>query len=880
MIIKIPKKQKKSYKNLLQKNNFYVNKLKEYNFKFLFFFVLFSFFCNFAFSAEIINLKRKNKTEKIDITSDILNGVKLKLFSDVIESEGNEKGNSKGNVFVATESGILNTESVFVDKIKNEISINNDLKFRTNENIIGYAKQMIYNTNNKTAKINDVHLFFADDSSLFASKFTKKNEYQYEIENATFSACEINNINEVKFERLRNCNDYSNNQSILNPLNLKTATNTTNELIEKQYSNMPWSLKAEKITINRETEIMEAKNAKIRIAGLTIAKFSNFSKKIDGKPKSGFLFPHLIFLGSRQIGISLPYYIRPASNYDFKITPYIYKDLSFIKGGNSNNTNEQTMDMRRMRANNVEFEYRHLFYDESKKRDSGEINIISSITEKTPLINELTRQYVKSEDGTIIKGNRWHFYGKAKFGITKDIYIRGRLQKESDPNYLAIYYLKYYTYARNYIGLYKANEDGFHGIEVMRFDPLLVQFSRLTTPILKPYIRSIFEKKVDNLIGGRFLLSNSYADLQRYDGFNNKIYNGEVGYTIPIKTESSHYFNFFASQRYDRYRTTYSGYSDSNSGYVNSFLNQTNNSTNIIYDQESRLRYYGMNFENSSYYNKYSRSVYNLSFDYSVPVLTGMGKYAQFIFEPRVKYQQTPDKNDENLVIEDSLSNQLQYSNLFANSRSSGYGIIDSGKKLFYGTDIYGKFPWKNVSSMFTLGVFNYLGSKNNMYRDYYGMNRALSDYVGIFKLYNNHFSFSHEYRVDSSRNVSLLSGFSNPNIHTTTFEINNIYGFTASLSYNKITSIPYGQYGSIKTMSPGISYFFNNGLSIGFSGINLQTDGNEQYNKGRWITKRFFIAKQTNCMFYSLILTQNNFGIPGTAQGVIYRINIGFTGI
>ena len=538
-----------------------------------------------------------------------------------------------------------------------------------------------------------------------------------------------------------------------------------------------------------------------------------------------------------------------------------------------------------MRSNTLDLAYRHLLYEESDKREEGLIKINGSITDRTGLINNRTRAYEKDDNGYIQYGHRWHIDGEINAGITKDTYFKSEFMKASDPNYMMVYHLKYETHSRNYAGIFKANQDGFHEAQMMRFDPLLNYFSSATTPTVMPYLRSVFEKKIDNIIGGRVIFANRYTDIRRDEGFSTKTYNNEIGYTLPIK-KNGQYFEFFGSSKFDHYSQKFASFSSPNYGYLNNMDATTiEKRGNAVPLTDNRMIYSGLNQNGANADSSYYRNYYNISADYSKPIFTGAGKFGQFVIEPRLKYSQTPNNlNNNNLVVEDGLANELNYANLFSNKRSNGYDVVDTGKKTFYGVDMHGHFPWYGLNGMLTLGAFNYLGTRNDKYKTYYGMgDKNISDYVGIGKIYNQHFAISHEYRIDSQRDVSLASGIADPNVHVTTFSITNpLSGLNASISYSKTNLIQYGINGSIQTMSPDISYTTKGGLTIGASGTNVKSDtgGSSVAAKGGWLMKQYYILKQTNCIFYGVTATETNFAVAGSAQGMIFRINMGVKGL
>jgi len=827
----------------------------------------------------LLDLKQqKEKTKDDDVSSNILNGKKMVLFANIIESDNGIKIKSEGNVFGANEIGIFNANTVLVNRDEGIIIAKENVRIRTNQNIIIYSQELENNQKNKEIKIKNGHIFLYDNSTILIQKLTQSANGVYTIEDATFSACNLKNSNEVDLERLRTSKDYDKTQNIFQPTGLNTINDKNNfEDVKKQYSHLPWSFKAEKISIDTNKEEMIVYNSQARFFSVPLFKMEKYTQKIDGKARSGFLSPEIVFVGSRQVGLGIPYYTRFKDNVDLLIRPTFFQDLSGLKGGSQGITG-QTMDARRMRANILDVEYRHLLYEKNEDRGEGMFKVKGGITEQTGIINPHTRGYKVDENNNVIYGHRWHINTGIELGLGKDTYIRGKLRKASDPNFMAIYYLKYKTYKRNYIGIYKVNEDGYHAAEVIRFDPMLIYVPSATTPVVT-HLRSIFEKKIDNIIGGRFLLSQRYANLKRMDGYHSTIYNGELGYTLPLRTSSGNYFNLFGSSKFDSQNSIYKGYSDPHSGYISTFTQNTVNIGSLYDNPESRMAYNGLIHGNGGSNFRNNRNYYNITMDFAAPIFTGIGRFGQFVLEPRIKYKQSPNMNTSDMILEDSLGTQLQRTNLFANNLSNGYGIIDSGKRISYGLDAYTRLGLYDINAFLSVGVLNYIGSKNTFYQEYNGLNRDISDYVGTIKFYNKYFEFSHEYRVNSRRDFTLVSGIANPRYQATTLSWNGSH-FSGGLSYNKFNLLPYGQSGQMTSISPKVAYSFDNGVSIGVMGtriINAQDGAN---TSNIWLNQSLSILKQTNCLFYGLTYTKNNYAIPGISTQPVVRFNVGITGI
>lgn len=820
------------------------------------------------------------KTNNIDITSEGLDGRSIRLFTNTIFTKNENVGVAEGNVFGFTEEAVFSANKIEVNKLTGDLFLQDNVKIRTNQDLLLYAPNAEFNQKTQFGKFNDVHIFFADNSSALIKNLGQNSDDIYEMNDVTFSACYLNGILDVNMERERRATDYVKSQAIFNPRNLNTTVNHQYCDVEKQYSDLPWSIQAEKMTLNTKTEYATIYGAKIKAFGIPLFKIHEYSTKINNEEGSGFLKPEIILMGKRQIGIGIPYYLRISNRSDLIIKPSFYQDITGLGLAKTTSKPTATMDSKRLRENTLDFRYRYLLQEAKEgEYDESKIEIETSATDKTYLINPVTRLYKTNENGDIVTGNRWFIDTKFDYNLSKEVHIKGALFKVSDPNFLTVYHLEKIMemYARNFLSINKVNQDMYHMAEIMTFSPLLIYSSPLIRPTSAPHLISIFEQKLGN-IPGRFLLGQRYVDLQRDTGYSSQIYNGELGYTLPIKTKNWNYFNFFGSSKFDWQDSKYQGFSDGNSPFANGMKRASYYS-----NENSRLGYYG--YLNNIYGDyKMNRTYYNISADFATPIFTGIGRFGQFVFEPRIKYKQSPNNVATPSILEDSLSTQIQRANLFSNSLSSGYGVVDYGKRLAYGVDGYTKIPWYNTNISASIGMSTYIGSVNNQYQAYNGFSGSFSDYVGNIKLSNKYFTFYHEYRIPSDMNTGIATNIISPEYHSTGIGIineNNINatGFMGNIAYTTINSMPYGETGSIKSMAPKLSYRFSNGLNIGGMGIRVIENTTTQ-NVDAWLMQELYAIKETNCLFYGLSYMTSNYPFPGMPSVAVIRFKFGVKGM
>lgn len=83
-----------------------------------------------------------------------------------------------------------------------------------------------------------------------------------------------------------------------------------------------WLLRASSISVNRETGVGTARNARLQFKGVPILYAPYLTYPIDNRRKSGLLLPDVGNSDQRGIEFALPYYFNLAPNYDATLTPH------------------------------------------------------------------------------------------------------------------------------------------------------------------------------------------------------------------------------------------------------------------------------------------------------------------------------------------------------------------------------------------------------------------------------------------------------------------------------------------------------------------------------------------------------------------------------
>lgn len=88
--------------------------------------------------------------------------------------------------------------------------------------------------------------------------------------------------------------------------------------------NCAWHLSANKLTINDETARGHAYNSTLWAKQIPVMYLPYLSFPLNDARQTGFLFPSFTQSSSSGFGISAPYYVNLAPNYDLTVTPYLY----------------------------------------------------------------------------------------------------------------------------------------------------------------------------------------------------------------------------------------------------------------------------------------------------------------------------------------------------------------------------------------------------------------------------------------------------------------------------------------------------------------------------------------------------------------------------
>ena len=228
----------------------------------------------------------------------------------------------------------------------------------------------------------------------------------------------------VDFEN--NTSEFKNASFVLNENHIRGSAESIKQLSKNKIAlengsvtscepdNNGWSLEADTIVVNNETQQGSGKNVKLKVGSVPVLYVPYISFPIGEERKSGFLFPSVnLGLDEGGIDIALPYYWNMAPNYDSTITPRLISDRGFMLDTEARHLNQWA---------ETKVGAAILFNDDgSDDRDLDELIENGDITEEQANPNK--------------DRNRWLISLHQNAGGTQGWYMRNQYTKVSDVDY-------------------------------------------------------------------------------------------------------------------------------------------------------------------------------------------------------------------------------------------------------------------------------------------------------------------------------------------------------------------------------------------------------------------------------------------------------------
>ena len=298
-------------------------------------------------------------------------------FNEIILDQTNLITTAKNNVKITdlNKQISIQTESLFFSEKNNIISSQTVSELKDNKNNILRADTFMYNLDNGVLKLKNANL-------------KDFNENNFQIETAfldTLSSELIGkdvsiNLNNKSFDK-ENDPRIKGKSIIYNNgyTEVKKGVFTT---CKKSDKCPPWQLSAEKIEHNPKKEIINYKNALLKVYDIPVMYFPKFFHPDPTvKRKSGFLIPTIKNSANTTNYFSIPYFSVLSQNKDLTFTPRLYSNTDFLLQTEYRQENKESSHITDFSLFNQKGDSKsHFFYKYSKfiefaNFDEGNINL-------------------------------------------------------------------------------------------------------------------------------------------------------------------------------------------------------------------------------------------------------------------------------------------------------------------------------------------------------------------------------------------------------------------------------------------------------------------------------------------------------------------------
>lgn len=493
------------------------------------------------------------------------------------------------------------------------------------DNVLISANLIEYNFANDTLSmrgnvlINHKGEIYTADSAILTDKMTKGKlqninallKHNYRIATKTLTL-DLKNKSSASYCTFSTCNNPS-----------KTSP-----------SELLWTIKAKKVTYDKESETIIYDNPQLEFKGIPLIRlrqFSHPSHKV--KRKSGFLCPKIII--SKNLGlIVIPkYYWSISESSELILKPTIIAKDSILWGS-----------------------FSKLFRNAS-------IELTGSyqpfINKNRHIANKVEKdEFKKIKD----RGYRGHLKGKVLAELNENTNFFSNISTVSDKSYLSVYsfldnrkndFSPGSNLEESNIGVEHYYDNSYSILKSVTYQNVRIRNTSYKTPAILPFFENIFYKKYDILTDGFF-----YSDLivMNIDYKNSKkdskfFWNG--GYISYFKTKNGQLLSINLSLIANAYKLR------------NSAASGTKNLT----------RLYPM-----------------LIFDYSYPLLVYCSNGIKNIFSPKIQTIFSPrfkEKYQDYIENSDLVFNYLELNenNIFNENKTSKMNQINTGNKIIYGIE-------------------------------------------------------------------------------------------------------------------------------------------------------------------------------------------------
>ena len=800
----------------------------------------------------------------------IMRRLTMLVNADEIEAIKKAKVAQKETEDTVTNSN-FNHETVSVDKdhAKYRFFVRNWAKIRTDDDNLIFSKKMFYDEDLDTGWLQDAQIFPGqkkDHTEIFANKVEKQG-CDYTLTNTSICPCNLFTDSNIDANRQTAFWQITDEDEILEkPIGKNAIDNTSDEMHNKLRTSVI-SMQTEKMNYNADEKTITVNNMKIRLLGLTIGYIPKYTLHTDDTGDTGFLMPQLIFMGTRQLGIEMPFYWKIRSNIDFLVSRTQYFDLRKPIYADSPNKRLQLRDRSRFRNNTTQVKFRHLV--SSSNAYESFYTISGTLVDKSQLVDNDSGLGKLDGNGNIAYGYRWMADIKARLKFTKTTFLSIDWNEASDGNLAYYYKLDYRQLQRNHFHFYDINYNRYFSAELYNYQSRLLKLDKLTTPKIYPILRGNYDFKKDKL-GGHFYINGKAHYLNRKEGYDVFSIGIKAGYTLPYYTKYGTKFTFdtMLSEKYN-----YIDYSNVNGRWYNAGEYLRNNTTFYFgnYGGFIRNSYYATLKEQA--FSKFSfMNTNKIQAEHPILINSNLGKTT---ITPKIAIKYTPTSGRNiYLPLEDVLGAQLNYYNAFDLTQSEGINYFDTGANSIYGTSIKHKFNRD-------IAVYGGIRQNIRMTRpldekilaEYTGFRQTMSDILVNFGFNAYGFQGRGYFNYDTNNGELRTFGGSLGFYHKY-FSINADYNLFAKSA--TIFNYSFDLLTLTATISPTDKLRFAASIRYNFNGTNTQVG----YKKGGITYYMFGVYYIISCMELGLYISENKFSLYNLPTTQIIRFKFTFTGI
>ena len=437
-----------------------------------------------------------------------------------------------------------------------------------------------------------------------------------------------------------------------------------------------WQLKAEKISDNKATKLLEFEDATMEIDGVPVF-YAPYLSAPDPSVKraSGFLMPSFGNSNLTGFHIALPYYWVLGPDKDLTLSPRFTTRAGELLAG----------------------QYRQRFAN-------GELNAIASVNYSNVGSESL------ENTGSRLRG---HIDASGVWDLN-DTYRTGfSLQRVSDQTYLMRFNfnnpLLNTEISRAYLEGF--NPRGSTDVDAYMFQPLQPGFGDSTQPIVLPVANRTWYSEPDSY-GGSWKLNANLLNIVREVGTQTRRVSLGSEWDKTFRDGIGGEYRFSASLRGDAYSVS---------------------DLSPLSNPDLPSRYFSINgappLEKVSLNYLAGRVFPQLGLKWDYPLVRRTENNTALI-EPIVATYVAPSGgNSHRIPDEDSLGFEFRDSDLFRADRFSGYDLLDTGQRVDYGLKL--GFYSKDGGSYRALFGQSLRAQTNNYLPPGSGAEHNLSDYVG-----------------------------------------------------------------------------------------------------------------------------------------------------